>query len=94
LKIPVTDHDVVMTRVAATVRLVEHKIEQANKRGELQWFNSAYREWRLHAESLGRVMTYGEARARLRRAVITQGLSSQTFRELLPMVFLALPRSS
>jgi hypothetical protein len=89
--IVLTEHDIVMTRVSTAVRMIEHQIEQASQNGELQWFNAAFREWRLRARSCGRVMTYSEARARLRRAVMVQGLSPYTFGELLPAIFPKLP---
>jgi hypothetical protein len=89
-----TEHDVVMLRVSAVVRMVEAKIDEASQNGELQWFNRAFRQWRLEARSCGRVMTYSEARARLRRAVIKYGLSELTFSEwLLAAVFPGLKSS-
>jgi hypothetical protein len=88
LNVPVTDHRVVMSRVCAVVDMVEAKIERANRNGELAWFNAAFRQWRLEARAHGRVMTYSEARARLRRAVIERGLADVTFSDcLLPAVF-------
>ncbi|MBR0879650.1 hypothetical protein ACVMGC_001052 [Bradyrhizobium barranii subsp. barranii] len=93
LNVPTTPHAIVMERVAAVVQQVEAKIEQAHRNGELIWFNRAFRQWRLEARSRGRVMTYKEARARLRRAVIERGLSEQTISELLPAVFPGLERS-
>jgi hypothetical protein len=86
-----TEHEIVMQRVSAVVSMIEQRIDEAQQNGELQWFNSAFRQWRLQARSVGRVMTYSEARARLRRAVIAQGLSSYTFSELRPAVFPTLP---
>jgi hypothetical protein len=94
LGVAVTEHEVVMQRVAAVVEQVERKIEEASQNGELQWFNRAFRQWRLQARSYGRAMTYGEARARLRRAMVEQGLSQQTFGELLPTIFPKLPECS
>ena len=66
------DHDTIMERVRLAVDYVEGKIEQAQAAGELRWFNQAYRAWRLEAKAQGRVMTYAEARARLRRAIYRQ----------------------
>jgi hypothetical protein len=86
LDIPITDHDVVMARVATVVELVERKIEEANRSGDLAWFNTAFRKWRLRARPLGRGMAYGEARARLRRAVFQNG-AHRVSSELLPDVF-------
>jgi hypothetical protein len=86
LNIPVTEHDVVMARVSAAVGLVERKIAEASRSGELKWFNEAYRTWRM---SRGRAMTYRAARARLRKAVMQSGLSADgaMTRELLPAIF-------
>ena len=67
-----TDHATIMERVSAAVAYVEDKIEQAQAAGELRWFNQAYQAWRLEAKAQGRVMTYAEARARLRRAIYRQ----------------------
>ena len=66
------DHDTIMERVRLAVDYVEDRIEQAQAAGELRWFNQAYRAWRLEAKAQGRVMTYAEARARLRRAIYRQ----------------------
>ena len=86
LNIPVTEHDVVMARVSAAVELIERKIAEASRSGELKWFNEAYRTWRM---SRGRAMTYRAARARLRKAVMQSGLSADgaMTRELLPAIF-------
>src|ERR1700741_1295654 len=67
-----TDHDTIMERVRLAVDYVEDRIEQAQAAGELRWFNQAYQSWRLEAKAQGRVMTYAEARARLRRAIYRQ----------------------
>ena len=67
-----TDHATIMERVSAAVAYVEGKIAEAQAAGELRWFNQAYRAWRLEAKAQGRVMTYAEARARLRRAIYRQ----------------------
>jgi hypothetical protein len=74
--ITLTDHDTVMVRVRAAVNLVAGMIDAAQANGDLAWFNTAYRAWRIEAKAQGRVMTYGEARARLRRVVVCQLLDS------------------
>jgi hypothetical protein len=66
------DHDTIMERVRSAVDYVEGKIVEAQAAGELRWFNQAYRAWRLEAKAQGRVMTYAEARARLRRVIYRQ----------------------
>ncbi|KRQ99256.1 hypothetical protein [Bradyrhizobium valentinum] len=68
-KISLTNHDAAMARVQAAVRRVGDLIERANVNGDLSWFNTAYRDWRLAAKKVGRGMSYAEARARLRKAV-------------------------
>ena len=50
---------------------------QAQAAGELSWFNSAYRAWRLEAKQVGRGMSYAEARARLRKNLFRQILSNE-----------------
>ena len=65
--IALTDHDTVMIRCRAAVEFIDEKIEQAYAEGNLRWFNSAFRTWRLEAQRYGRSMSYAEARARLRR---------------------------
>jgi hypothetical protein len=72
-----TDHADVLLRARAAVAFVEDKIEQQQASGELAWFNQAYREWRLAAKAEGRSMTYAEARARLRRHIFREVLSSE-----------------
>jgi len=70
LDIKLTEHDAVMLRVRAATKRVRDLLVQANARGDLAWFNSAFRVYRL--ARLG-PMNYVEARARLRR-VITKRL--------------------
>jgi hypothetical protein len=90
LDIPVTGHPVVMYRVGRIVGQVEQRIEQANRHGDLAWFNTAFRQWRLRARSIGRGMSYAEARARLRRAMLG-GEPELGTAELVAAVFPALP---
>jgi hypothetical protein len=85
LGIGITDHAKVMARVASVARLVEQRIDEASSKGDLGWFNAAFREWRMEAKAAGRVMTYREARARLRR-VMMQGLV-QLNADVLPEIF-------
>lgn len=72
--IALTEHDIVLLRARSAVAYIEDKIAQAHAAGELSWFNSTYRAWRIEAKAQGRFMTYAEARARLRQKL---------FRELL-----------
>ncbi|MBO4221989.1 hypothetical protein [Bradyrhizobium neotropicale] len=94
MNISLTEHAVVMRRVRSAVHLVKTKIAEAQARGELGWFNKAYREWRLEAKKVGRVMSYAEAQARLRRAAVVRALSgdfTDAGIEMLPAIFPKLP---
>ena len=74
--IALTEHDTVLLRARSAVAFIEERIAQAQAAGELSWFNSAYRAWRLEAKQQGRGMSYAEARARLRQNLFRQILSS------------------
>jgi hypothetical protein len=78
MHIALTDHDTIMERVRMAVEYVEAKIAEAQAAGELRWFNSAFRKWRLEANARGRTMSYAEARARLRRALYRQILFAES----------------
>jgi hypothetical protein len=75
--IALTEHDTVLLRARSAVAFIEQRIEQAQAAGELRWFNSAYRAWRLEAKQVGRGMSYAEARARLRQNIFRQILTSE-----------------
>jgi hypothetical protein len=75
--IALTEHDTVLLRARSAVAFIEQRIEQAQAAGELRWFNSAYRAWRLEAKQHGRGMSYAEARARLRQNIFRQILTSE-----------------
>jgi hypothetical protein len=75
--IALTEHDTVLMRARNAVAFIEERIAQAQAAGELQWFNSAYREWRLEAKQCGRGMSYAEARARLRQNIFRQVLTNE-----------------
>ncbi|WP_157787986.1 hypothetical protein [Bradyrhizobium elkanii] len=93
-KVPLTDHDAVMLRVHAAVRHVQEKINEANASGDLGWFNTAYRSWRIEAKKVGRVMSYAEALARLRKAVTKRLITLDVIdldTDLLPDIFPELP---
>jgi hypothetical protein len=72
LNIAVIEHQALLTRVREAVEYVESKLAEAQGNGQLQFFNRAYRQWRLQAKAYGRSMTYAEARARLRRSLYRQ----------------------
>ncbi|WFU44169.1 hypothetical protein QA640_17980 [Bradyrhizobium sp. CB82] len=89
-----TNHDAAMSRVRAAVRHVQEKINEANASGDLGWFNSAYRSWRIEAKKIGRVMSYAEALARLRKAVTKRLITLDVIdldADLLPDIFPKLP---
>lgn len=89
-KITLTNHYAAMARVQSAVRRVEETIGEANARGDLAWFNSAYRDWRVEAKKVGRVMSYTEALARLRREVTKRLITLDILdigADLLPSVF-------
>jgi hypothetical protein len=92
-----TEHAVVMRRVRSAVHLVKTQIAEAHASGELRWFNRAFRKWRLEAKKVGRVMSYAEALARLRKAAVVRVLSGGDLTdgavELLPAIFPRLPAS-
>jgi hypothetical protein len=86
MNVTLTDHADVLHRASAAVAFVENHIREAEANGELRWFNQAYRTWRLAAKAEGRTMTYSEARARLRRRMFREALSSE-FVEVSKSVF-------
>jgi hypothetical protein len=95
--VPLTSHDATMTRVRAAVQRVQERIAEAQAAGDLAWFNSAYRSWRLVARQSGQGMSYAEARARLRRVVTKRFITLDNFdldHALLPSIFPALPGRS
>ncbi|KWV60354.1 hypothetical protein AS156_29465 [Bradyrhizobium macuxiense] len=79
-----------MARVKSAVRHVQEVIDAANATGELAWFNTAYRAWRLDAKKIGSGMSYAEARARLRKAVTKRLITLDVLdcsERLLPDIF-------
>ncbi|KYK44669.1 hypothetical protein A1D31_36440 [Bradyrhizobium liaoningense] len=94
-KITLTNHDAAMSRVHAAVRHVQETINHANASGDLAWFNAAYRAWRIEAKKFGRVMSYAEALARLRKAVTKRLITLDVINldaDLLPGIFPELPK--
>jgi hypothetical protein len=85
LNIGLTEHETVMTRVGFLVQTIDRRLDEASRNGGLTWFNKAYRKWRLEAKQQGRVMTYSEARARLRRGVMVRMVKHSS--DLLPSIF-------
>lgn len=70
--ISLTSHNAAMARVRDAVAEIEQRISEANRRGDLAWFNTAYREFRQRARGTGIGMSYHTARARLRNEAIKQ----------------------
>ncbi len=70
LRIPLTDHLVVLERVARASARLEALLAQAEDDGFLQFFNRSYRAQRLAAQAAGLpVVPYSIARKRLKRAL-------------------------
>jgi hypothetical protein len=65
-----TDHATVLARAKHAVAKIEAGMAWAQRTGVLHEFNQEYRRRRLEAQGRGeRFMSYGEAMARLRRAI-------------------------
>jgi hypothetical protein len=64
-----TEHAAVIARVREVTAHVREALERANQSGDLAWFNSLYREWRMKAKGLGMGMPYEQALASLRLAI-------------------------
>jgi hypothetical protein len=90
-KIPLTNHDAAMARVHSAVRRVAEYIDNANSTGELAWFNSAFRLYRLEAKKkFGHGMFYAEALARLRKAITKRLIIGEVIDcgpDMLPEIF-------
>ena len=70
LRVPLTDHSVVVTRATAAAARISRVLSEAQARGDLQFFNAEYKRRRAEAASAGKgFMSYGQARARLQRAI-------------------------
>jgi hypothetical protein len=70
LGVAITAHDIVMQRACASVARIDAALAEAQRSGAMKSFNAEYRRQRKAASASGRgFMTYGRARARLRRAV-------------------------
>jgi hypothetical protein len=88
LGVRLTEHDAAMRRVKDAVERVEMVLDRAQAEGDLARFNRAYSVYR--AGSTGRTMRYGEAQARLRRAVVRGILTGQGVPDLVAAVFTGL----
>jgi hypothetical protein len=69
--IVLADHATVLVRAEAAVAKISIRLDQAQKTGVLHAFNAEFRRRRLEATEQGTgFMSYRQARARLRRALI------------------------
>ena len=91
MKLHLTKHDDIMQRVESAVAHVKKTLEQAQRTGELQWFNRAFHDFRLRARTCGHPpMSYGQACARLRRVIVQRALAGEPADSgvsILPLVF-------
>jgi hypothetical protein len=70
LKVPVTEHCVVLARAQTAARRISVALAQAQDRGDLAFFDAEYKLRRLAAQAAGRgFMSYAQARSRLQKAI-------------------------
>jgi hypothetical protein len=66
LGVPLTAHDVVLSRASAAIARLDDLVDQAHADGKLPFFNREYRRRREAAQARGAgFISYGQARARL-----------------------------
>jgi hypothetical protein len=89
LKTPLTDHAVVAQRVEAAVGQIDASLAAAQRRGDLAFFNQAYKARRTAAAAQGKgFMAYGLALRRLRQAVASVAANGSAItRSLMLSVF-------
>ena len=85
LGVRLTEHQAALGRVYRALARVDEVLVQAHMQGSLGWFNRAYRAYRL--ASTGRTMLYGEAKVRLRNAVVRRIMAGETLADLQSEVF-------
>jgi hypothetical protein len=85
LGVVLTEHQVALGRVYRALARVDQVLERERANGALSWFNRAYRAYRL--ASTGRTMLYGEAKVRLRNAVVRRIMAGETLEDLEEEVF-------
>lgn len=88
--VKLTEHATVIKRASAAAARIRETLNVANGRGELAWFNRAYRAYRMQIQGRRKAMNYAAARARLckamaRRLVLVQQVDFGA--ELLAEVF-------
>jgi hypothetical protein len=70
LGVALTEHAIVLTRASAAIERIEAALGEAQRRGDLKFFNTEYKRRRAQAAAAGQsFMSYGEARARLHKAI-------------------------
>jgi hypothetical protein len=70
LGVALTEHSVVLARASAAVARIKSALREAQARGDLQFFNAEYKRRRAEAAAAGKgFMSYGQARARLQKAI-------------------------
>jgi hypothetical protein len=70
LRVTLTAHDVVIARAKAATARIDNALSEAQACGDLQFFNREYKRRRAEAAAAGKgFMSYGQARARLQRAI-------------------------
>jgi hypothetical protein len=89
LKTPLTDHATVAQRVEAAVGQIDASLAAAQRRGDLAFFNQAYKARRTAAAAQGKgFMAYGLALRRLRQAVASVAANGSAItRSLMLSVF-------
>jgi hypothetical protein len=70
LGVALTEHAIVVARAAAAATRIKRTLSEAQGRGDLKFFNAEYKRRRGAAVAVGQTfMSYGEARARLQKAI-------------------------
>ncbi len=72
LGVVLTDNTAALTRTRAAIAHLDAQLAEAQRRGALKFFNSAYRDYRVKAAG-GRFMTYQAALGELRRIILANG---------------------
>ena len=73
-----SEHSVVIARAQTALDQLDRKLETARSAGDLQWFNRAYKQYRLDAQGRGQgFMPYGTAMARLRKLLAAAAAGAQ-----------------
>jgi hypothetical protein len=84
LGVALTEHAIVLTRASAAIERIEAALREAQRRGDLKFFNAEYKRRRTEAQAAGKgFMSYGQARARLGKAIA--GAAAATDVAAMPM---------